>query len=68
MSKLIRHGALFGPTRIEAQCSGKEAFANGAMAHRTAVRMLAKKNRKKNKGSVDVYRCPHCGKYHIGRS
>ena len=66
MSKQVRHGALFGPTRIEAQCSGKEAFANGARAHRTAVRMLAKYKNKK--GGVDVYRCLHCGKYHIGRS
>ena len=66
MSKRIKHGALFGPTRAEAQCQGKEPFANGALAHRTAVRMLSKfKNRK---GGVDVYRCPHCGKYHIGRS
>lgn len=68
VKRRVKHGVVFGPTRAEAQCTGKHGYPNGALAHRMAVQMLAKRNRKKNKGGVDVYRCPHCGKYHIGRS
>lgn len=59
----ITHGVIRGVAAPEVQCGGKEAFANGALAHRAAVRVLSKK-----RGGLAVYRCPHCGKFHIGRS
>lgn len=65
MSKRIKHGTLFGSMPPEQQCTGKEPFPNGAIAHRTAERMASKRKRR---GEVQVYRCPHCGKFHIGGS
>lgn len=66
VSKRVKHGNLQGRQLPEQQCTGKEPFANGALAHRAAVRMLAKYKNKA--GAVSVYRCPHCGKFHIGGS
>lgn len=42
-------------------CVGKEAFETGNVAR-------AVNKRRARKGMTgDVYRCPHCSKYHIGR-
>lgn len=43
-------------------CVGKEAFDSG----RDAVR-AAKNIERLRKGGIDSYRCPSCGKFHIGR-
>ena len=63
VSKRVKHGTLKGKMPPEQQCTGKTPFANGAIAHRMAVKLTRKKL-----GGVDVYRCPHCGKFHIGGS
>lgn len=59
--KRIVSGALHGPTPASAQCEGKFPYPNGAQAYRVAKRTI-----KTKKGGLSVYRCPHCGKYHIG--
>lgn len=59
--KRIVSGALHGPTPAAAQCEGKFPYPNGAQAYRVAKRSI-----KTKKGGLSVYRCPHCGKYHIG--
>ena len=45
-----------------ASCEGKERFAKPTTAHKTMRRMKAKKRRCR----LNVYRCSHCGGWHIG--
>lgn len=61
--KRITSGALHGLTPAAAQCEGKHPYPNGAQAYRVAKRSL-----KTKKGGLAIYRCPNCGKYHIGGS
>lgn len=42
-------------------CNGKEPFASGAFAARAA------RNMGRFGKNVEVYRCPACHKWHIGR-
>lgn len=60
MTRGVSRGSIRGQS-VDAQCTGKVPFDSGALAYRTAKRMASKK-----KGGLAVYRCPHCGKYHIG--
>lgn len=39
------------------QCAGKHAFVSAALANKVARKM---------KGLAKAYRCPDCGKWHIG--
>lgn len=43
------------------QCLGKHPFPNGTEAHR-----VAREQQRKKRAEFGVYRCPHCGKFHIG--
>lgn len=49
------------PAPIAAACVGKEAFDSPKLAHEVS------KRRRRLKGPQDVYRCPYCRAYHIGR-
>lgn len=42
----------------EAQCDGKFRFANRSVADKAA----------RHTKNVDVYRCQHCGGFHVGQS
>lgn len=44
-----------------AVCAGKDAFHSPAAAH-----LVAANHRRRGK-KVEVYRCPACGQWHIGR-
>lgn len=45
------------------QCSGKHPFAGIKLAKKVA------RSISRSKGDpVQAYRCPHCGKYHVGSS
>lgn len=59
--KRITSGTRHGYTPLAAQCTGKHAYPNGALAYR-----VAKRSGRAKKGGLAVYHCPHCGKYHIG--
>lgn len=43
------------------QCAGKVKFESAVLAHRAARRARLTKVR-------TAYRCPHCGRWHIGSS
>lgn len=45
------------------QCEGKARHTTAAGAF-IAIRKLHQKHG--HRGQMGVYRCPHCGKYHIG--
>lgn len=45
----------------QAACVGKHPFPT----KRTALD-VAKRMKQRGKGKSDVYRCPHCGKFHVG--
>lgn len=46
------------------QCIGKERFESPNLAQEVARRM-----RERHKGAfIQHYRCPHCGKWHVGES
>ena len=52
-------------------CLGKDRFANGTEAWRrvkTICTRRRKNRRKRHDAGGHVYRCPHCGGWHIGRS
>ena len=57
----LRHAQPLRNVQAEAQCTGKQAFVNGALAYR-----VAKRSSRAKKGGLAIYHCPHCGKYHIG--
>lgn len=46
-----------------AACVGKVAFETASLAQRVARRRARSKAQAKGK----VYRCQHCGKWHLGR-
>ena len=51
-----------------AQCRGKFAYANPQLAHRAASRERPGwRGSKRKKRHSNVYRCPHCGLWHIGQ-
>lgn len=39
-----------------AQCQGKKPYASWQMAHR----------QQSHSHRLDIYRCPHCGQFHLG--
>ncbi len=43
-------------------CVGKEPFETGQAARKAAKHIM-----KLGKGSVEVYRCPTCSKFHMAR-
>ncbi len=43
----------------------KHASKGAAEAH---LRSLAKRGKLKDKDTVNVYKCPHCGSWHVGHS
>lgn len=45
-----------------ASCQGKEPFLERRYAERAAKRV-----RRNSETRTDVYRCPHCQHFHIGR-
>lgn len=53
-------GFQFAVRRYEADCRGKEPFADPSLAAKVLRRMRRKRR------PVTTYRCPHCGKWHIG--
>ena len=42
-------------------CQGKETFANPATAHR-----VVKRRNQIRRAKNQVYRCKHCGQWHLG--
>lgn len=46
-----------------ASCDGKHPFADFGIANQVAKRQ----NRNNDRAKVQVYRCPHCSQYHIGK-
>lgn len=53
-------GFLYAVRRYDADCRGKEPFADPALARRVMQRM------RRRKRPVQTYRCAHCGQWHIG--
>jgi rubrerythrin len=51
------------------QCDGKIAHASrdDAQAHKRSIMRQSERMRSKPV-PMSVYRCPHCGFYHVGRS
>lgn len=55
-----------------AGCMGKQPFANPQDAHRAIRAQQTRKPRQKGSATprkawrLDVYRCAHCGRWHIG--
>ena len=48
------------PNPRAAACIGKQAFATPQLAHEIVARRRSRKAR-------EVYRCPYCGRFHVGR-
>jgi predicted RNA-binding Zn-ribbon protein involved in translation (DUF1610 family) len=46
------------------QCDGKQAFTSFSLASQIATRHRSHKKDTSRK----VYKCPHCGDWHIGRA
>lgn len=55
------HAGRYVATRA-GQCDGKESYTTRGLADRVVAR------RRKTDATLNVYRCPHCGGWHIGRS
>jgi len=55
-------GVQYGIRRYAADCLGKEAFVDPALARKVMARMRRKRR------PVGVYRCRHCGQWHIGQN
>lgn len=53
----------FGIRSYAPDCLGKHGFESPADARRVADRQQRKKRR-----AVQVYRCAHCGRWHLGGS
>lgn len=54
---------------LDPMCSGKHAYPNAAQAWRVIMRSAAHKRWFGRKCRVlDVYHCPLCGRWHIGKS
>lgn len=51
-----------------ASCEGKEAFATPALAWAVQERRTRRPKRGRQYRDNEPYRCPHCGKWHIGRA
>ena len=50
--------------RIElSQCSGKVAYSSPGLAQKKLSELTFHRNKRQG-----VYRCPHCSRWHIGRS
>ncbi len=49
-----------------ALCDGKEPFDTPALAAKVAKRMKRRDNDGYDKSVPEPYRCPQCGKWHIG--
>jgi len=49
------------PGEASAQCEGKWRFDSRSLANQVAQRSA-----RKHEDSRNVYRCPHCGSWHIG--
>lgn len=47
----------------QAACGGKHPFPTKLAALKVARRMQGN-----DKGGTDVFRCPYCGKFHIGHA
>lgn len=62
MRKRVTTNNWRGPLSAAAQCEGKEPFPSGALAYRAAKRMSNSK-----RACLSIYRCPICGRFHIGR-
>ena len=43
-------------------CTGKDGFATMNLAREVASRM----NRRHKDGTLNSYKCPYCGMYHVG--
>lgn len=50
----------FALRRYDADCRGKQAFEDATVAREVAARM------RRRRRPVSVYRCAHCGRWHIG--
>ena len=48
-------------TGSDAACLGKHRFFRWSDAEK-----IASRQRREGRGPVHVFRCPHCGKYHLG--
>lgn len=56
---------------VFARCAGKVRFASPALAHEVANRRPAnhalRRRRSSQRANIrNVYRCPHCGGWHLG--
>ena len=56
-----------------ASCSGKEAFDDPAVARKVASRWRKRakhrgRTERQDRTPAEVYRCTHCGKYHLGHA
>lgn len=61
MSETRRH------TRAS-QCTGKIGFDSPALAHEVSRKRAARRQGKDRKREPrSLYRCQHCGKWHLGR-
>ncbi len=52
-----------GRNDYAAVCQGKEAFETYRLAEKVKKSMC-----RRTTGGLDVYHCPHCRKFHIGRN
>lgn len=51
--------------KMEWSCAGKSGFESKALADKIARKTLRSKT-KKMPGTMNVYRCQYCNKWHIG--
>jgi uncharacterized OB-fold protein len=49
--------------RYHESCVGKNVYKNGDTAERAAYWIFRKAP---ERGEVHAYRCPHCGRWHVG--
>ena len=61
------HGAFDGQPAIDFRCAGKVAHASRSMAARVLKGMQRRKKGKAVTAGLEVYRCPRCTQWHIGR-
>lgn len=52
---------------IDAGCTGKKGYPNGTLAWRILTRRMARTRDDHEAKPGALYRCPHCGHWHIGR-
>ena len=60
ISEFVRGAWTSPPSQEDGRCTGKQGFDDRTLAHKIARRMRKRGTR------TAVYRCIHCGAWHVG--